>query len=297
VPEPVSDPDSPLIDATVTGSTLQCAMPTVSQDLAPRGAALEYWFIKFHAGDLAFLVDFIVRRDAGQSEVRVSLWVRGQGRVAHAFAAHEETGRIGDCTFSADSTRGCVEDIEWDISYDAGASRVAPRAPLFTALKAFDLDLLSRPQAVFGGAVTVGGERFALSNVAGSVTHYWGRRLPDRWRWISANAFGGTDLVVEATLMRTRVWGQRPAIAAGYLWTNQDGLLVSPVNGLLTVRGTWHDYVVTARSFGRTTRWHCVAQPERDNDLGEGIHQTLLGTCTRLSDGVTDAQAGLEYRR
>jgi len=272
-------------------------MPTVSQDLAPRGAALEYWFIKLHAGDLAFLVDFIVRRNSGQSEVRVSLWVRGKGRVAHAFANETAAGRIAGCTFTAYTTAGSVADIEWDISYDAGSSRVAPRAPLFTALKAFDLDLLSRPRAVFGGSVTVGGERFPLSDVAGSVTHYWGRRLPESWRWISANAFDGTDLVVEAVLMRTRIWGRRPAIAAGYLWTTQDGLLVSPVNGLLTVRGTWHDYVVTARSVGRrTTRLRCVAEPELDNDLGEGIHQTLLGTCTRLGDGVSDAHAGLEYR-
>ena len=40
---------------------------------APRDhAALDYWFWKFHVGDLAFLVDVIVRRRTGTSETRVS---------------------------------------------------------------------------------------------------------------------------------------------------------------------------------------------------------------------------------
>ena len=49
-------------------------------------APLEYWFFKLQAGPLAFLVDFIIRRHIGQAEVRISLWVRGQGRVLRTSA-------------------------------------------------------------------------------------------------------------------------------------------------------------------------------------------------------------------
>ena len=62
-------------------------MSTVSQDVASRGAPLEYWFVKLHADGLAFLADFIVRRSIGQAEVRVSMWVRGQGTVARTYAS------------------------------------------------------------------------------------------------------------------------------------------------------------------------------------------------------------------
>jgi hypothetical protein len=54
---------------------------TLRDDLVTRSTALEYWFVKVHAGDLAFLVDYIVRRAPGRAEVRVSLWTRGRPRV------------------------------------------------------------------------------------------------------------------------------------------------------------------------------------------------------------------------
>lgn len=50
-------------------------------DLAVRGKSLEYWFFRFNAGSLAFLVDFIIRRSLSIAEVRVSFWVDGLGRV------------------------------------------------------------------------------------------------------------------------------------------------------------------------------------------------------------------------
>lgn len=55
-------------------------------NFASREAPLEYWFGTFNAGDLGFLVDFIVRRRTGEGEVRVSLWVRGHGRVEHQLS-------------------------------------------------------------------------------------------------------------------------------------------------------------------------------------------------------------------
>lgn len=278
-------------------------MLTISDDLASRDAPLEYWFIKLHGGDLAFLVDFIVRRATGEAEVRLSLWVRGSGRAERARATSWRSTRgevvVGDCAFTATTSRGAVDDIEWDLRHDGGPARVAPRVPLLSALHPFDLELISRPCSHFDGRVTVAGERFDLTDAHGSLTHYWGRRLPDRWHWISANAFSTTDVVVEAVLMRTRLWGVRPAMSAGYLWMRERGrehTLVSPLNGIITVSGQPQDYTLVARGLGRTTRLRCSAEPERYNDLGEGIRQTLLGTCAIVDHGLTDSRAGLEYR-
>lgn len=277
-------------------------MPSLSQDLAARRAPLEYWFIKLHTVGLAFLVDFIVRRPIGQAEVRVSLWVRGDGHVARRYAtswrAADEVG-IAESLLGAAHSTGAVEGIEWDLTYEPGAGRAAPRVPLLSALHPFDLELVSRPGMVFSGDVVVGGERFDVREVRGSLTHYWGRRLPDRWHWISADAFGETDLAVEAVAMRSRLWGLRPVLAVGYLWTRRAGrqqMLISPLNGLITISGSLEDYHLVARRPGGTTHLHCSAPPERYNDLGEGIHQTLHGSCAVLGDGLVDDRAGLEYR-
>jgi hypothetical protein len=38
-------------------------------DFQPRGARLEYWVAKLQAGELSFLVDWIVRRDRAMARV------------------------------------------------------------------------------------------------------------------------------------------------------------------------------------------------------------------------------------
>jgi hypothetical protein len=40
---------------------------SVSDDLAARNTPLEYWFVKLHAGGLAFLVDFIARCERNEA--------------------------------------------------------------------------------------------------------------------------------------------------------------------------------------------------------------------------------------
>jgi hypothetical protein len=266
-------------------------------------AALDYRFFKLHAGDLAFLVDFIVRRRSGEAEVRVSLWVRGAGRVVRSrdtrWSARDDEVVVGDCVLTASGSRGSVDDVEWDLRFDPGPTVVAPRVPLLSRAGAFDLTLTSRPRSTFDGRVGVGGERFPVAGVTGALTRYQGRRLPDRWHWISADAFAGTDLAVEAVVMRTRLWGVPPALPAGYLWTGEGGrerLVVSPLTGLIQVTGIAADYVLTARGPGGTVRLRCIGDRALYNDLGEGIAQTLLGRCTRGSDGATDDHAGLEHR-
>jgi hypothetical protein len=277
-------------------------MPSLAEDLAARAAPLEYWFVKLHADGLAFLVDLIVRRAIQQAEVRVSLWVHGRGRVARAYATDwREVGSvtIAGSQLGVQHTAGAVDDIEWSLTYDAHPGRAAPKVPLLGRLHPFDLELISRPQVSFAGQVSVGGERFEVAAARGCVTHYWGRRLSDRWHWISANAFDDGDLTVEAVAMVTRLWGARPSMAAGYLWMREDGrerVLISPLDGLISLTGDVNDYTLVARRPGRTTRLRCSAAAEVYNDLGEGIHQTLHGSCSLVARGMTDTRAGLEYR-
>jgi hypothetical protein len=203
--------------------------------------------------------------------------------------------------FTANRSLGMVEDVEWELDWDPGPVRIAPAIPVVGVLHPLDLELISYPLVRIAGQVTVSGEVFPVRDTAGTLTHYWGRRLPDSWRWVSADAPHGSGTAVEAVLMKTRLWGCAPALSAGYLWTSNEGhpaghLLVSPVTGLLTAAGPATDFILTGRSLRRTVRLHCSAGPEDYNDLGEDIHQTLHGTCTLTEDMQFLPGAGLEYR-
>jgi hypothetical protein len=284
-------------------------MSGLAADMAARGAALEYWFARLDTPALSFLVDFIVRRGPGTAEIRISLWLRGVGRVVRASTTSwDATGAgvvAGDSSFAAGGSRGCVDDLRWNLAWDVDDARIAPRAPLFSRLHAFDLELISRPSAHFTGYVSVDGERFDVGAATGCVTHYWGRRLPDRWHWISAGAFTTpdgsrhADLALEAVVNRTRMWGRPPALATGYLWIRDNGrerLLVSPLNAVITASGGPGRLVLTARSPGGTIRAECTAAQRLYNDLGEGIIQTLLAQCRLPDRGVSSSRSGLEHR-
>src|SRR5690348_12875435 len=100
-------------------------------DLATRGAPHEHWFFKLNAGDLAFLVDFIVRRPQEEAEVRISLWVRGQGRVERALASIWHAGGwcvdMQGCSLEPSISRGHLADLRWELSYEPGPVRLDPR--------------------------------------------------------------------------------------------------------------------------------------------------------------------------
>ena len=159
------------------------------EDFESRGAPLEYWFFKFNSGPLAFLVDFIARRRHHQAEVRLSLWVRGIGRVERTYSSSWRTNpttvAIAGCELGSGASRGAVADVEWQLGYEAGSARIDPAPLAFKLLRPLDMQLLSRPQARFQGSVRVGQERFAISDASGMLCHYWGVRLPARWCWVS----------------------------------------------------------------------------------------------------------------
>jgi hypothetical protein len=276
------------------------------EDFESRGAPLEYWFFKFNSGPLAFLVDFIARRRQHQAEVRLSLWVRGTGRVERAYSSSWRTNpttvAIAGCELGSGASHGAVADIEWQLDYQAGSTRIDPAPLALKLLRPLDMQLLSRPQARFRGSVRVGQERFAISDASGMLCHYWGVRLPERWCWISASNLGGEDGAVEAMLLRSRLWGlPRPRLDTGYLFVTQGNrtrTLVSPLTALMRLQGSWHDFQLHTRPLtsGERILLECSANPEQYNDLGEGIRQTLLGTCRVNGATAVSGSAGLEVR-
>lgn len=274
--------------------------------LQARGAPLECWSFKLNANDLAFLVDFIVRRERGEAEVRLARWIEGQGRVgrlvARTWLAAGALVAIGDCTFDRRSSHGSVADVSWSLDLALGRIVLDPQPLPLKLLQPFDQQIVSWPCARFRGSVTVGGQRFPIEDVAGSICHYWGQRLPERWYWVSAQQFADEELTVEALLAETRLWGVPwPRLTTGYLFLDapdQRQFVVSPLNGLIHLAGDPHDFtIVTQPLVGLSYRLHCTAEPASYLDLGEGVRQTLVGTC--LVEGLAKAfgTAGLEVRQ
>ena len=66
----------------------------------------------------------------------------------------------------------------------------------------------------------------------------------------------------------------------------------------MRLEGSWHDFQLHTRPLtgGKRIRLDCSAAPEQYNDLGEGIRQTLLGTCRVDGASTVSGSAGLEVR-
>jgi hypothetical protein len=270
-------------------------------DLRPRpGAALDYIFWKFHTGELAFLVDVILRRREGTAETRVSMWLGDRPRLERSVATEWTEDSSGITTEHANVTAlgstGSVGDIEWDLTWDPGSALIAPMPlGLDAALRPFDMTLRVRPTAIFQGTVTIGGTRFPVVAEPGVVMHYWGRQLASQWLWVSASNFAGDSRRrVEIEVARTRLWGRLPVpTEISYVWLcdeTGEELIVSPLNGIITTRHVGSSWIV--RAVGMRGRRHTIvldAGTARANDLGESISQTLRG---RLSVDGVEAIAG-----
>jgi hypothetical protein len=275
-------------------------------DFAPRSAALEYWFWKFHSGDLAFLVDFIVRRRTGDAEVRVSLWVRGLGRVVHQRDDDWSTdaGRvaIGGSQLQAQGSTGVAGDISWDLRWTGGADLVEPWPRVMARVQPLDMQFLLRPSARFSGSVRVGSATFAVDDVPGLLTHYWGRQLSEHWLWISATSFEDDPRRrLEVLIARSRLWGRIPLpMPTAYAWTTDGGrpeLTISPLTGIVRLRRMGTDAVVDVRRLdGRRHRIVCRVGAVPVNDLGDGIRQTILGDLTLDEQRAVAETIGIESR-
>jgi hypothetical protein len=273
-------------------------------DFAGRNAPLEYWFLKVVSGDLAFLVDWIVRKDSGEAEVRVSLWVRGRGRVVrdivHTWRVRGSTVEIADACFTPTLIDGAVDDVRWDLRAVPGRTRLDPVPNAAKRLHPFDLELVSRPRARFSGTVEVAGETFTLLDARGTLNHYWGRRLPPSWVWVSADGLDDSDAIVEAVLLRSRMWKvPRATVLGGYVVADGGGRssqIIAPAYGRISGDGDETSFTLRGRALRRELRLTATAARESYNDLGEDIFSTLLADVTVEDWGACSGRAGLEFR-
>ncbi len=269
-------------------------------------APLEYWFWKLHIGDLAFLVDVILRRRDGTAETRVSLCLRGEGRVEHAPASDWSAARdlvtAGTTELRPDRSVGAVDDIRWDLRWDEGATIVTPLHRVIAWTEPLDLSIMIRPDARFSGTIDVGGKRYAVNDLPGTFTHYWGRRLMDRWIWLSATQFeGAPGRRLEAIVSHSRLWGGPPLpLAAAYVWSTdgtRSDMVVSGLNGIVRTRRVPGGFALDSLRLGGP-RHRLVATwgPITPNDLGEGIRQTLSADVTIDGVPAVSGTVGLETR-
>lgn len=273
-------------------------------DLASRGAPLEYWFWTAHWPGGGAIVDYIVRREPGEAEIRVGTWDAVVGPVIHhasrTWHAGDEGIRIDDAGLTETGSHGAVEGVRWAIDWDLGSDRVLPRPAWFGPLHPFDMEVVIRPGATFRGTMTIGDRTIALDG-AGSVTHYWGRRLPDRWAWISASGFDDDpEARLEAYLGSSRMWGHGRGPSAGYAWVRSDGraeTTVMPLTGIIrSRRDGFETRLGSLRADGRRHEIVCSAPAETFNDIGEAIRQSVLADLWLDGTKRAAGHVALEFR-
>lgn len=265
--------------------------------LAARQAPLEYWFLKLNTPELAFLADLIIR-PAG-AEVRLSVWVDGHGRVIRGSGTPDVStagARVGDSVLGTSASTGTSGCVSWDLRYEIGPVWVDP-GRMVRALRPFDMELVSAPGTRFTGRIVVDGRAYAVDATPGLIAHYWGKRLPRRWYWLSVNT---PSLDIDVVVSHARLWSlPGPAIRAGYLYLDdreRRRSIVSPLNGLVRASGQpGGAVIVSAWAPAGNVRLRCAAPPAAFNDLGEGIRQTLIGDCEIGGQRISGV-AGIETR-
>jgi hypothetical protein len=192
-------------------------------------------------------------------------------------------------------------DIRWHLYLEPSSDRIRPQLFFAEQLQVFDMSLESAPRVTFNGWIEHRGQRFPILDSDGMLSHYWGRRLPREWWWISANRFEDPEVSVECTLLRSRVWGSSASVPVGYLYCRSQSrrrLLISPPARIRAV-GSPEAFRVTADSIGGA-RITLAATGREYASFGQGIINTLVGDLV-LSEGGTilsaaHGTAGLERR-
>lgn len=260
---------------------------------------LEYWFFKFNHQNVTLLVDWIARRRTGSGEVRISINSPTAKEVI--FLDHAPILENGPPELSMQATSWYEGDVRWELTLETSSERIRPQIFPAEQLKVFDLSVVSAPRVSFNGWIEHRGNRYPIYQALGMVSHYWGRRLPKEWWWISANQFSDAGISVECSLIRSRIWGSPIGVPIGYFYYRRDSrsnLFISPP-ARITVTGSQDAFQVVVRSL----LWRNIileAKGREYADIGEGIVNTLNGDLQITEEGKMDAHAeataGLERR-
>ena len=273
-----------------------------------RRARIDYAFIKFNLPErgMALLIDFIVRRPRRQIQIRLSLYTPSGGMVHKAdyplsALKIDEQGHlaIADSWLSADGSRGAVGPISWDLVFQSTGPLLDPR--IIGRLQPFDLRLRSAPEVLVSGSVRVERQGYSFSHEPGMVGSFHGRRLPDQWYWISANAFEEPGVTLDCMMLHSSIFGLpfwRTRVGYFHLHTpSATYLVMHPLTGRVRLSGDRHDLQITVRPRQEEIiTVHCVAPEERFHLVGDRTYTTLVGMCT--IDGIATAErtAGIAQR-
>lgn len=260
---------------------------------------LEYWFFKFNHQGVTLLVDWIARRRTGAGEVRISIHSPTAKEVI--FIDHASILETGPPELSMQATSWYEGDVRWELTLETSVERIRPQIFPAEQMKVFDLSVVSAPRVSFNGWIEHRGNRYSIDQALGMVSHYWGRRLPKEWWWISANQFSDADVSVECSLIRSRIWGSPICVPIGYFYYrrgSRSNLFISPP-ARITVASSQDTFQVVVRSLlGR--KIILEASGREYADIGESIINTLNGDLQITEEGKTaahaEATAGLERR-
>ncbi len=282
----------------------------VLEGFGARRAAYDDVFFKFNLPEIgmALLVDVIVRRKhrRRQVELRACLYAK-DGATVHtehyplSSLKRDDEGAlvIANAWLGPGGSRGSVGPISWDLVF-------VPTGPLLDPqvtgnLRPFDLRLRSVPDVLISGNVSVEAHGYTFSHEPGTIGTLFGRRLPDRWYWVSANAFRAPGISLECMLLDSRVFGMpftHARIGYFHLRTPSSTVtLLHPLTGQLHIAGDRTSFQVTARHrHDPPISVQCSAPETRYHHLGDRIYTTLLGTCEVDGLTIADGTAGLGHR-
>lgn len=272
-----------------------------------RHARLDYAFFKFNLPErgMALLVDVIIRRPRRQVQIRASLYTPDGGMIHHAdyplsSLRHDRQGiTIADAWLGPGGSCGAVGPIAWDLVFQSTGTLLDPH--IIGRVQPFDLRFRSSPDTLMSGSVSIARRGYSFSHEPGMVGTYYGRRLPEQWYWVSANAFEQPGISLECMLLDSSVFGLpfwHTRVGYFHLRTpTQTYLLMHPLTGRVRLTGERKDLLITVRPRqGEMLTIRCTAPETRYHHLGDRVYATLVGTCTIEGLATADSTAGIEER-
>ncbi len=142
-----------------------------------------------------------------QGEATCSLWLMAMGpdgpalarKATHPIAelvAEDEpfSLRIGDAELTEHGSRGTIDDVSWDLTWEGEAPGAEHVHPLLQRLRVAKTVLtLPRPDVAVSGTVRLPDRELRLDGVHGGQAHLWGSKHSARWVWAHCGDFVDGD--------------------------------------------------------------------------------------------------------
>lgn len=298
--------------SVMQAQTTQDPVAEVLHKFGERRAALDTIFFKFNIAErgIALFVDVTTRRRQHHRvvEMRASLYTP-EGPSAMTTSHPRSALRLDDAGgyligsnawLGAGGSRGSIGNVKWDLVFQPVGPLLDPQV-VGSIIHPFDLRLRSVPDMLISGNISIDGHGYSFSHEPGMLGSYYGRRLPDHWYWISANAFDRPGVTLDCMLLDSTIFGLpwvRTRVGYLHLTTPEATMtLMHPLTGQIQISGTREDFTLTARPrHGSPITIHGTAPGVRYQHVGDHIYTTLLGVCSIAGLATTDGLAGIAER-